>query len=149
MQVSADLEGNPLYGQSEMYVNKPLSGKKLIRSEMKKLGYNVTKIEPQIVKFTDLCPQCERSGIPKVEKKDTTDNRARTWRNKEERPPTKRPDEYWLIYTHKTKPTKCRIQQAVNTPYPAFKKNLRKDIDIRKYYFPQVIGLLKNKKLGD
>jgi len=146
VQVSADLDGNPLYGETTTYVSKPISEKKLIRKEIQKMGYKVKKIEPQIVQFTDLCPQCQRSGNPKIEKKDTADNRIRNWTYKEKRPPTKRPDEYWLIYTHKTKPKKCRIQQAVNIPYPAFKKNLRKDIDIRKYYFPQVIGLLKNKK---
>jgi len=148
-QVSADLDGNPLYAETTTYVSKPISEKKLIRKEIQKMGYKVKKIEPQIVKFTDFCPQCHQSGIPKVERKDTKDNRIRNWTYKEKRPPTKRPDEYWLIYTHKTKPTKCRIQQAVNTPYPAFKKNLRKDIDIRKYYFPQVIGLLKKKEKID
>jgi len=146
VQVSADLEGNPLYGETTTYVSKPISEKKLIRKEIQKMGYKVTKIEPQIVQFTDLCPKCHRSGIPKIERKDTTDKRKRVWRNKEERPRTKRPDEYWLTYDHKTKPKKCRIVQAVNIPYPAFKKNLRKDIDIRKYYFPYVVELLKNKK---
>jgi len=145
-QVSANLDGSPKYAESEMYVNKPLSEKKLIRKEIQKMGYKVDKIEPQTVKFSDLCPECHRSGIPKVEKKDTTDNRTRTWKNKVKKPRTKRPDEYWLIYSHKTIPKKCRIQQAVNSPYPAFKKNLRKNIDISKYYFPQVIGLIKKKK---
>ena len=148
-QVSADLDGNPLYAETTTYVSKPISEKKMIRKEIQKMGYKVIKIEPQIVQFTDLCPQCDRSGIPKIEKKDTTDNRIRNWTYKEEKLRTKRPDEHWLTYTHRTKPKKCRIIRAVNTPYPAFKKNLRKNIDIRKYYFPQVIGLLKNKKLGD
>jgi len=147
-QVSADLDGNPLYAETTTYVSKPISEKKMIRKEIQKMGYKVKKIEPQIVQFTDLCPQCQRSGNPKIEKKDTADNRIRNWTYKEKRPPTKRPDEYWLIYTHKTNPTKCRIQQAVNIPYPAFKKNLRKNIDIRKYYFPYVIGLLKKKRSG-
>ncbi len=119
----------------------------MLRKEIQKMGYKVVKIEPQIVQFTDLCPQCQRSGNPKIEKKDTADNRIRNWTYKEKRPPTIRPDEYWLVYSHRTKPKKCRIVQAVNTPYPSFKKNLRKDIDIRKYYFPYVVGLLK-KKIG-
>ena len=144
-KISANLDGSPIYGESETYVNKPLSDKKMIRKEIQKMGYKVIKIEPQIQKFTDLCSQCDRRGIPKIERKDTTDNRTRTWKHKVEKPRRKRPDEYWLTYTHKTKPKKCRIQQAVNIPYPAFKKNLRKNIDIRKYYFPQVVGLLKKK----
>lgn len=146
MQISADLDGNPLYGETTTYVRKPISAKKLIRKEIQKMGYKVVKIESQIVQFTDLCPQCDRSGIPKIEKKDTTDNRIRNWPYKEEKLRTKRPDEYWLVYTHRDKPKKCRIIQAVNKPYPSFKKNLRKDINIRKYYFPYVVGLLKNKK---
>ena len=146
VQVSADLEGNPIYGESETYVTRPLSEKKLIRKEIQKMGYKVVKIEAQTVKFSDLCPQCHRSGIPKIERKDTSDNRTRTWRNKEKKSITKRPDEYWLVYSHTLKPKKCRIQQAVSKPYPAFKKNLRKIIDISKYYFPYVIGLIKKKR---
>jgi hypothetical protein len=145
-KVSEKLDGSPKYAESEMYVTKPLSEKKMIRKEIQKMGYKVVKIEAQTVKFSDLCPQCFRSGVPKIARKDTSDNRNRTWRNKVKKSRTKRPDEFWLVYSHKEKPKKCRIQQAVNTPYPAFKKNLRKNIDISKYYFPQVIGLIKKKK---
>jgi len=65
-KVSEKLDGSPKYAESEMYVTKPLSEKKLIRKEIQKMGYKVVKIEAQIVKFSDLCPQCHRSGIPKV-----------------------------------------------------------------------------------
>ena len=142
--ISAKLDGSPIYGESTMFVYKPISEKKMIQKEIEKQGMKVIKIEPQIVKLTDLCPQCGRRGIPKIERKDTTDNRTRTWKNKEEKSRTKRSDEFWLSYDHKTFPKKCRIVQAGNYPQPGFKKNERKNIDMRKYYFPWVTKILKN-----
>ena len=144
IKVSAKLDGTPIFGETEMYLPRPVSEKTKIHEELKKNGINVVKIEPQIVKLSDLCPNCHRRGIPRIEKKDTTDKRRRSWKNKDEKPITKRPNEQWLIYVHKTKPNKCRIQQAVNAPYAGFKKNLRKDIDMRKYYYPWVTEILKN-----
>jgi len=144
IKVSAKLDGTPIFGETEMHLPRPVSEKTKIREELTKYGINVVKIVPQIVKLTDLCPNCHRRGIPRIEKKDTTDKRNRAWKNKDEKPLTKRPNEQWLIYVHKTKPNKCRIQQAVNAPYAGFKKNLRKDIDMRKYYYPYVTEFLKN-----
>jgi hypothetical protein len=143
-KISAHLDGTPIFGEAEMYLPRPFSEKTKIRKELIKNGIKVVKITPQIVRLSDLCPNCHRRGKPRIEQKDTTDKRKRSWKNKDEKPITKRPNEQWLIYVHKTKPYKCRIQQAVNTPYTGFKKNLRKDIDMRKYYYPYVTEFLKN-----
>ncbi len=100
----------------------------------------VIKVEPATRQITDLCPRCHNRGVPRIEKKNTRDNRERTWRNKENTTTKKeRPTEYWLVYAH-SKHKKCRIRQYVNTPDPSYKKN---DIEIEKYFFPHVIGELK------
>lgn len=100
----------------------------------------VIKVTPATRPLTDLCPRCHKHGVPKIEKKNTRDNRERTWRNKENVSAKKeRPMEYWLTYTH-SKHKKCRIRQYLNTPDPAYKKN---KIDIEKYFFPHVIEYLK------
>jgi len=100
----------------------------------------VIKVEPAVRPFTDLCPRCHKRGVPKIEKKNTSDNRERSWRNKEKTSSQKkREPEFWLTYTH-SRTKKCRIRQYVNTPYPAFKQN---KIDIEKYFFPHIIGNLK------
>ena len=112
----------------------------LLKAEIEKQGYSVTKIEPSVRKLTDLCPKCYMRGTPKIEKKNTSDNRERTWRNKEETSTkTKRPIEYWLTYTH-SRHKKCRIRQYTNKPYPAYKKN---DIKIEKYFFPYILDGMK------
>lgn len=101
----------------------------------------VIKVEPAVRQLTDLCPRCHKRGIPKIEKKDTRDNRERSWRNKEQDEESKkeRPPEFWLTYTH-TKSKKCRICQYMNKPYPAYKRN---KIDIDKYFFPHVLEHMK------
>ncbi len=100
----------------------------------------VIKVAPATRPLTDLCSRCHKHGVPKIEKKNTRDNRERTWRNKENTPTKKeRPTEYWLTYTH-SKHKKCRICQYLNTPDPAYKKN---KIEIERYFFPHVIGYLK------
>ena len=40
----------------------------------------VIKVEPAVRQLIDLCPKCHMRGIPKIEKKDTRDNRERSWR---------------------------------------------------------------------
>ena len=101
----------------------------------------VIKVDPATRSLTDLCPRCHNRGVPKIEKKDTRDNRERSWRNKDpdEKSKKQRPPEFWLTYTH-TKSKKCRISQYVNTPYPTFKHN---KIDIERYFFPHIIGNMK------
>ncbi|MGB6463917.1 MAG: hypothetical protein WBF38_06820 [Nitrosotalea sp.] len=100
----------------------------------------VIKIEPAVRPITDLCPRCHKRGVPKIEKKNTSDNRERSWRNKEKTSSQKkREPEFWLTYTH-TRTKKCRICQYMNIPHPAYKRN---KIEIEKYFFPQVIGEMK------
>jgi hypothetical protein len=104
----------------------------------------VIKVELAVRELIDLCPRCKKHGVPKIEKKNTLDNRERSWRNKENTSTKKeRPIEYWLTYTH-SKDKKCRICQYLNTPDPAYKKN---SIAIEKYFFPMVIGHLKDGSL--
>lgn len=102
----------------------------------------VIKVEPAVRPHTDLCPRCHMRGVPKIEKKNNSDNRERSWRNKEKTSSQKkREPEFWLTYTH-TRTKKCRICQYTNTPYPMYKHN---KIDIEKYFFPQIIGNMKRK----
>jgi len=104
------------------------------------LKVKVIKVEPAVRPHTDLCPRCHNRGVPKIEKKDASDNRIRSWRNKEQTSlQKKREPEFWLTYTH-SKTKKCRICQYLNTPSPAYKYN---KIDIGKYFFPQIIGNMK------
>jgi len=111
--------------------------------------YLVLKVEQSTRPMIDMCPQCNRKGIPKIEKKDNKDYRTRVWKNKESGKNTlkEKPVEYWLTYDHKSKPKKCRIVQYENTPHPAYKKSKRKNIDISRYFFPMVMEDLQSGSL--
>ena len=124
------------------YFAKSASDLEAITKEIENhpFGLKVIKIEEATRQLTDLCPRCHNRGTPKIEKKDTRDNRERSWRNKEETTRKERPPEFWLTYTH-TKSKKCRIRQYVNTPYPAYKQN---KIEIEKYFFPFVLEHMQN-----
>jgi hypothetical protein len=101
----------------------------------------VVKVESAVRQFIDHCPKCHKRGVPKIEKKNTSDNRERSWRNKEKISTQKKKEpEFWFTYTH-TKMKKCRICQYVNTPAPAYKHN---KINIEQYFFPYVLGNLKS-----
>jgi len=143
VQIGAKKDGSLIYGTTTTDVNLPVSEKKKIINDFKNAGYKVLKVEPQTVKWTDLCPNCSRRGIPKIERVDTKDRRVRNWKYREEKPIPKRPDEHWLTYDHKDKPKKCRIQQFIYVPYPSYKKNTRKQFDIQKYFFPNVLEKLQ------
>ena len=134
---------NPITGRTSEIIYKPISDVNDIFLILKKLGYKLRDIEPWTVKLTDICPDCQKNGVPRVEVKNTIDKRHRTWKYEEPHELPTRDNEYWLVYYHKSSRSKCRIQQCIATPHPAFKNNLRKQIDIEKYFFPRCLGWMK------
>lgn len=111
----------------------------------KKWGCKVLSIKPHTVKLTSICPQCYDHGIPKIEKKDTTDYRIKTGRYvippigfRDEVDPDykgERAFKYYLSYLH-GKGEKCWIREYISYPRPSFKQNNKKFFDIREYFFP-------------
>lgn len=111
----------------------------------KKWGCKVLNIKPHTVKLTSICPQCYNRGIPKIEKKDTTDYRIKTGRYdvpaivfENEVDPNykgKYAFKYYLSYLH-GKGEKCWTREYISYPYPTFKQNNRKFFDIRECLFP-------------
>ena len=142
------LDGHLCPGITSQDVYLPISEKAEIEQKLKKLGHKVIEIKPSIARVIDQCQRCKRKGIPKIERKDTSDKRERTWRNKDEQPRVKRPDEYWFTYDHKTKPLKCRIMRFVS-PFrsPEVKLNKKKEIKLDEFIFPYAIGYLKRKSM--
>ena len=128
------------YGTTTVLIKKDISEKDEIIKEFQKDGTNeVLNVEEFTIRFSDLCPECDRKGIPKVERKSNEfdyHTRAETGLHKK---PTDRPDEYWLCYDHKTKPYKCRVakwdkNRIVFTKYGKIYNKLRK------YIFPHYIS---------
>lgn len=135
--------GQTGYTEWEYYI-KQREDVPSVAEDLDKQGYKVLKTEPAVRKILDLCPKCHRRGVPKIEKKDTSDNRQRSWRYQEETSRKKRLPEYWLVYTH-SKDKKCRIWQYVNTPDPSYKRN---QMEFERYCFPMVLEHMKKGSLS-
>ena len=138
-------ENNPHWATTSEIIYLPISEKDQIIEQCQKHGFKVVNIKPWTVKIPDICPNCNNKGVPKIEIKNTTDQRTRNWKYKEKPSESlpKRPNEYWLVFFHSPSRKKCRIQQCISTPHPAFKKNLRKQIEIEKYFFPRCLQWMK------
>jgi len=145
MQIGEHKNGSPIMGETSEIVEIPFTEREKIIKRIKELGYKIIKIEPATIPLSDLCPKCMQKGVPKIERKNNKDYRVKSQsyraRERKERPPYT----YWLSYQHKTKPFKHWIKQIDTTPFPRFKANKKTDdIEIWRYYFPQVVGILKN-----
>jgi len=136
-------DGKIIYGTATEIVKKDISEKDEIIKAVQKEGRIVLNVEEFTIRFSDLCPNCNRKGIPKVERKSNKfDYHAREINPFTEEPkhkvPTNRPDEYWLCYDHETKPKKCRIAQWDKNNF-LFKKNGKAYTELLKYMMPHYV----------
>ncbi len=132
--------GKKHYGITTNLLKKDISEKDAIIKAFQKEGKKVINIEEFTIPFSDLCPNCNRKGVPKVERKSNKiDYHARV-RDTFTEPPkhtvkTNRPDEYWLTFDHDTKPKKCRIAQWDKNHF-LFKKKGKAYAELLKYTMP-------------
>ena len=132
------------YGTTTVLIKKDISEKDEIIKELQKDGdREVLKVESFTIRFSDDCPECDRKGTPKVERKSNIiDYHARARPQFEELPKYRtlvdRPDEYWLCYDHETKPYKCRVAKWDKNHF-AFTKKGKVYTKLRKYFFPKYI----------
>ena len=144
--ISKDSNGKSLYGTTETILKKSISDKQ-IKKEYQEKGMIIIKIEQATIRFRNFCEKCKRNGNPIIERKSNKyDYHAREIAPLTEDPKHRievnRPDEYWLIYHHKTAPKKCRIMQfdINNFVFKSSKNNIR---EIYKHIFPQCIEWAK------
>jgi len=63
-------DGKPIYGTTTVQYKKDISEKDEIIKEFQKDGKKeVLKVEEFTRRFSSLCPDCNRHGIPKIERK--------------------------------------------------------------------------------
>ena len=133
-------DGKSIYGTTTIMNKRDISEKYEIIKELQKDGYReVLNVEEYTIRFSDLCPNCNRKGIPKVERKSNIidyHTRAETGSHNN---PTNRPDEYWLCYDHKEKPYKWRVAKWDKDRFTFIKYNKVYN-KLRKYIFPHYIG---------
>jgi len=140
-------DGKSISGESTVLDKKDISEKDEIIKEFQKDGNKqVLNVEEFPIRFSSLCPDCNKHGIPKIErqsKKIDYHTRAETGSHNN---PTNRPDEYWLCYDHKEKPYKCRIAQWDKNHF-LFKKNGREYTELLKYMMPYYTEWQQNGKV--
>ena len=144
-------DGKPIYGTTTIMLKRNISEKdEIIKQLQKNSAREVLKVEEFPIQFSSLCPNCNRHGIPKVERKSNKiDYHARVSPDSDTGhhiTPTNRPDEYWLCYDHETKPKKCRIAQWDKNHF-LFKKNGRVYTGLMKYMMPYYVEWQQNGKV--
>jgi len=118
-----------------------------ILKEIQKKGMEIIRTENATIKFRNFCEKCQRNGIPSIERKSNKlDYHARAIAPIDGEPKhknkTNRPDDYWLVYSHKTAPRKCRVMLFDINKFQ-FKSSKNKVREIYKYIFPQCIEWAK------
>ncbi len=141
--------GKKHYGITTNLLKKDISEKDAIIKAFQKEGKKVINIEEFTIPFSDLCPNCNRKGVPKVERKSNKiDYHARV-RDTFTEPlkhtvKTNRPDEYWLTFDHEKKPKKCRIAQWDKNHF-LFKKKGKTYTELLKYTLSYYVAWQKNR----
>jgi len=133
-------------GQSTQVIHIPPTKKTRITKLFEDKGYRVIKIEPLTIQVPEICPTCQKKGVPKIEKKNAIDKRNRNWKFKEEVPQKQRPYEYWLVFVHSSR-SKCRISRFIPLPYPSWRTQTDTKFPYRKFMFPYNLGWLKSQLL--
>jgi len=135
------------YGTSTIMLKRDISEKDEIINEIQKdSDREVLKVEEFPIQFSSLCPDCNRHGIPKVERKSNKTDYHYRVKTRSIKTEVSRPDEYWLCYDHKTTPKKCRIAQWDNNHF-LFKKNGRAYTELTKYLMPYYVEWQQNGKV--
>ncbi len=140
-------DGKPIYGTTTIMLKRDISEKDEIIKQLQKDGKReVLKVEEYPIQFSSLCPDCNRHGIPKVERKSNKTDYHYRVETRSAKTEVSRPDEYWLCYDHETKPKKCRIAQWDKNHF-LFKKNGRAYTELTKYLMPYYVEWQQNGKV--
>jgi len=123
-----------LFWSGEIFLKKD----EIIKALQKDGSKEVLNVEEFTIRFSDLCPTCNRKGIPKVEREPNKIDYHYRVKTKTHKTPTNRPDEYWLTYDHKTYPKKCKITQWDKNHF-LFKKKGKAYTELLKYMMPYYI----------
>lgn len=140
VKVSEDLNGKALYGTSDQIIRTLHYTDDEVKKLFQEKNAEVIKIEKATIRLPNICEKCHEKGIPRIEKKSNKTDyhyRSKTDTSKTD---TNRPDEYWLIYDHKTK--KCRIAQYDKNHF-LFKNSKNRITELHKHFFPYYLEQIK------
>jgi len=150
VKVSEDNNGKPIYGTTDQIVRCLHYTTDEITKKFQEKGFEVINFEQVTVPFPDLCPQCRKIGIPKIEKYsnkyDYHPRRGSPMFRKSgtEKTEVNRPDQYYLTYDHKIngKLKKCKITKF-DINHMLFINAPNKINEIHKHFFPYCVEWMK------
>ncbi len=99
-KIGKDFDGKPIYGTGDFITNKPTPK-----------DMQVVKTEQVAIRLYDLCPNCNKIGKPRIDKRSNKwDYHVRS-SNSTLKFEVNRPDEYFLVYDHRIngKVKKCKV----------------------------------------
>jgi len=144
VKISEDNNRKPIYGTTDQIVRYLDYTKDEITKKFQEKGIKVINFESVTIPFPDLCPQCHRTGIPKIEKKSNKIDYHYNVTQDSHKIVVNRPDEYWLTYDHKIngKLKKCKIAKF-DKNHMLFKHSPSKINEIHKHFFPYCAEWMK------
>jgi len=136
-------DGKPIYGTTDQIIRSLHQTNDEITKILQEKGMEVIKIEKATIPLPNICEKCHEKGTPRIDKKSNEwDYHAREISPIDGEPKhkvqTNRPDEYWLVYVHKTKPN-CRIAQFDKNHFLFIRPKNRKD-NLRNHFYPIYLG---------
>ena len=136
-------DGKPIYGTTDQIVRSLYQTNDEITKIFQEKGMTVIKIEKATTQLPNICEKCHEKGTPRIDKKSNKlDYHAREiaplGEDPKHRIQTNRPDEYWLVYDHKTKPN-CRTAQFDKNHFLFIRPKNRKD-NLRNHFYPIYLG---------
>jgi len=136
--------GKPIYGTTDQIVRYLHFTKDEITKKFQEKGLEIINFEQVTIPFTDLCPQCRRIGIPKIEKYSNKYDYHYNVTQDSHKIKVNRPDEYWLTYDHKIngKLKKCKIAEF-DKNHMLFKHTPNKINELHKHFFPYCVSWMK------
>jgi len=131
------------YGTTDQIIRNLYQTNDEITKKFQEKGMEVIKIEKATTSLPNICEKCHEKGTPRIDKKSNEwDYHAREISPIDEEPKhkvqTNRPDEYWLVYDHKTKPN-CRIALFDKNHFLFIRPKNRKD-NLRNHFYPIYLG---------
>ncbi len=142
VNVSKDLNGKAIYGTSDQTIRTLYYTDNEVKKLFGEKDMIVTKIEKATIPLPNICEKCHRIGTPIIERKSNKFYYHYTPKNDSSKNKSNRPDEYWLIYDHKTSPNKCRIAQFDKNHF-RFKLPKNRTSKLHKHFFPFYLEWLK------
>ena len=120
-------------------IQEYFENKDKVVEQMKKDGYFIKSVRQMNFDIPEICPLCDRKGVPSIILKNTDSSyyRISTGYNvpREKQKVKGKNQPYWLKFSHKDRPKTCWVQQWYPTKQGTFKPKTKSgQIDPRKFF---------------